>query len=252
MIRAKTKALAGLLALLMCVPAAAFAADTVVSTDWLEANLSKVTVVDVRKVEDYKAGHVPAAINAYFGAWVRPKEGLQNELPPDDDLRAILSALSIEPDTRVVVMGSGDILGSANVTRVAWTLKYAGVGTVSILNGGFEKWAAGGKPVSKDAVKLKKKPYMGRLSKTASYLVSKEELLASIGKAVIVDAREPDFYSGAKKAGIIDRPGHIKGAVNLPTSRAFNADGTFKALPELEAIARRAVGSDKTREIILY
>jgi thiosulfate/3-mercaptopyruvate sulfurtransferase len=251
--RAKMKVMAGLLTLLLCVPATAFAAETFVSTHWLEANLSKVTVVDVRKLEDYRAGHVPAAMHAYFGAWVRPKEGLQNELPPDDILRDILSALGIEPETRVVVMGSSASAGeNANVTRVAWTLKYAGVGSVAILNGGFEKWVADNKPVSKDAVKLKAKSYRGKLNKAASYLVSREELLSSIGKAVIVDVREPDFYSGAKKIALVDRPGHVKGAVNLPTSRVFNSDGTFKAPGELEAMAGRAVGNDKTREVILY
>jgi thiosulfate/3-mercaptopyruvate sulfurtransferase len=249
----KMNVMAGLMALLLCVPAAGIAAETIVSTDWLEANLSKVTVVDIRKVEDYRAGHVPAAINAYYGAWVRSKEGLQNELPLDEALREILSATGIEPETRVVVVGSAASVGeNANVTRVAWTLKYAGIGNAAILNGGFEKWVADRKPVSKDVVKLKDKPYRGKLNKAASYLVSKEELLNSIGKAVIVDARESDFYSGAKKAAFVDRPGHIQGAVSLAVSRAFNADGTFKAPGELEAMAGRAVGNDKTGEIILY
>jgi thiosulfate/3-mercaptopyruvate sulfurtransferase len=249
----KMNVMAGLMTLLLCVLATGYAAETVVSTDWLEANLSKVTVVDIRKVEDYRAGHVPAAINAYFGAWVRSKEGLQNELPLDEALREILLATGIEPETRVVVAGSAAGVGeNANVTRVAWTLKYAGIDNVAILNGGFEKWVADRKPVSKDIVKLKGKPHRGKLNKTASYLVSKEELLNSIGKAVIVDARDPELYSGAKKASLVERPGHIKGAVNLPTSKAFNEDGTFKTPGELEAMARRAVGNEKTREILVY
>ena len=197
----------------------AFAADTIVSADWLQANLSKVTIVDIRKVEDYNSGHVPGAINVFYGVWAIQKAGLLNELPADDDLRDILSAAAIEPATNVVVVGSTANMGEkANITRVAWTLKYAGVGNIAVLSGGFEKWVADKKPVSKDAVKPKAKPYKGAFNKAT--LTNKAYILANIGKATIVDVREPDFYSGAKKLDFVTRPGHIKGAVNLPTAAA--------------------------------
>jgi thiosulfate/3-mercaptopyruvate sulfurtransferase len=251
MIKGKKKIMAGLLAVLLFLPAAAFAADTVVSTDWLQANQSKVTIVDIRKVEDYNSGHVPGAINVFYGVWAIQKAGLLNELPADDDLRDILSAAAIETATNVVVVGSTANMGEkANITRVAWTLKYAGVGNVAVLSGGFEKWVADKKPVSKDAVKPKAKPYKGAFNK--AILTNKAYILANIGKATIVDVREPDFYSGAKKLDFVTRPGHIKGAVNLPTAAAYNADGTFKPMAELEAMAKKAVGEDKSKEILVY
>jgi len=249
--KTKSKILVGLLALLLCVPAAAFAADTVVSADWLQANLSKVATVDIRKVEDYNAGHVPGAINVFYGVWAIQKAGLLNELPADDDLRDSLSAAGIEPTTTVVVVGStANMAEKANNTRVGWTLKYAGVGSVAVLDGGMEKWVAAGKPVSKDAVKPKAKPYRGAFNKAV--LASKAYTLSSIGKAAIVDVREPDFYSGAKKLDFVARPGHLKGAVNLPTAAAYNDDGTFKPMADLEAMAKKAVGDDKGKEIIVY
>jgi thiosulfate/3-mercaptopyruvate sulfurtransferase len=251
MIKAKMKIMVGLLAVLLLLPAAAFSADTVVSTDWLQANLSKVTIVDIRKVEDYNSGHVPGAINVFYGVWAIQKAGLLNELPADDDLRDILSAAAIEPATNVVVVGStANMAEKANITRVAWTLKYAGVGNVAILSGGFEKWVADKKPVSMDAVKPKAKPHKGAFNKAV--LVNKAYVLANVGKATIADVREPDFYSGAKKLDFVARPGHIKGAVNLPTAAAYNADGTFKPMAELEAMAKKAVGEDKSKEILVY
>jgi thiosulfate/3-mercaptopyruvate sulfurtransferase len=251
MIKAKMKIMVGLLAVLMLLPAAAFAADTVVSADWLQANLSKVTVIDIRKVEDYNSGHVPGAINVFYGVWAIQKAGLLNELPADDDLRDILSAAAIEPATGVVVVGSTANMGEkANITRVAWTLEYAGVSNVAILDGGFEKWVADKKTVSKDAVKSKAKPYRGAFNK--ALYVNKAYVLANIVTALIVDTREADFYSGAKKLDFVARPGHIKGAVNLPTAAAYNADGTFKPIAELEAMAKKAVGEDKSKEILVY
>ena len=36
----------------------------IVSTDWLEKNLNdaRMVIVDIRKVEDYKMGHIPGSI----------------------------------------------------------------------------------------------------------------------------------------------------------------------------------------------
>ena len=247
----KMKLITGLLALLMVVPAVALAAETVVSPAWLQSNLSKVTVVDIRKVEDYNAGHIPGAINVFYGVWAIQKAGLLNELPADDDLRDILSAAGIEPSTNVVVAGSVDNIGErANITRVAWTLKYAGVVNVAILNGGLNAWVSASMPVSRETVKPKAKPYRGAFNK--AILVNKAQAVAALGKAIVVDTREPDFFSGAKKLDFVARPGHLKGAVNLPSAQAFNADGTYKPMADIEAMAKKVVGDDKAKEIIVY
>ena len=92
MIKTKMKVMVGLLAVLLLLPAAAFAGEPFVTTEWLQANLSKVTVLDVRKVEEYNAGHIPGAINVFYGVWGIKRGVLLNELPADDDLKDILSA----------------------------------------------------------------------------------------------------------------------------------------------------------------
>ena len=48
------------------------------------------------------------------------------------------------------------------------------------------------------------------------------------------------------------KPGHIKGAINLPSIQMFTEKGAFKALKELAAMAIPVVGSDKDKEIIVY
>jgi len=47
----------------------------IVSTDWLMANLKnpKLIILDVRRVEDYREGHIPKALNAFYGAWAYKK-----------------------------------------------------------------------------------------------------------------------------------------------------------------------------------
>jgi thiosulfate/3-mercaptopyruvate sulfurtransferase len=240
----------------LMIPAAVMARgiEPVVSTEWLDKNLSdpKLVIVDIRKVEEYQAGHVPGAVNVFYNIWAPGKDDLQNELPASDDLKDTLSANGIAADSKVVVVGKTDTPpDKVNVTRVALTLIYAGVGDVAVLDGGFNKWTAEAKKVSTDAAKPKEKDYKGKFNK--GLFISKEDMAAKIGKAIILDTREPAFYSGEKKLDFVAKTGRVKGAVNLPTmSLLFNADNTYKSMAELQAAAVKAAGEDKAKEIIVY
>jgi len=251
MMKAKTIGLAALLAVLLLLPAAASAAEPFVTTEWLQANLPKVTVLDVRKVEEFNEGHIPGSINVFYGVWGIKKGVLLNELPSDDDLKDILSAAGIEPTTHVVVVSKGETMPlRTDATRVAWTLRYAGVENVSVLSGGIEKWIADKKPLSKDAVKPKAKPYRGKFNK--QFLASKAHVMDALGKAVLADVRPPEFFKGEKKLDFVPATGRIKGAVNLPPALLFNADNTYKSKAAIEAIAKPVVGADLDKEIIVY
>jgi len=247
----KLKIMVGLLAALLLMPAAAFAGEPFVTTEWLQANLSKVTVLDVRKVEEYSEGHIPGSINVFYGVWGIKRGVLLNELPSDDDLKDILSSAGIEPTTHVVVVSKGETMPlRTDATRVAWTLRYAGVEKAAVLSGGIEKWIADKKPLSKDAVKPKAKPYRGKFNK--QFLANKATVMGALGKAVLADVRPPEFFKGEKKLEFVPATGRIKGAVNLPPGLLFNADNTYKSKAEIEAIAKPIVGADLDKEIIVY
>ena len=249
--KTKLKVMVGLLAALLLLPSAAFAGEPFVTTEWLQANLSKVTVLDVRKVEEYNDGHIPGSINVFYGVWGIKKGVLLNELPSDDDLKDILSSAGIEPTTQVVVVSKGETMPlRTDATRVAWTLRYAGVENAAVLSGGIEKWIADKKPLSKDAVKPKAKPYRGKFNK--QFLANKAYVMGALGKAVLGDVRAPEFFKGEKKLEFVPATGRIKGAVNLPPGALFNADNTYKSKAEIEAIAKPIVGTDLNKEIILY
>jgi len=229
------------------------AAEPFVTPDWLEKNLSSpnVIVVDIRKVEEYREGHVPNAINVFYNSWSVGKDGLGNELPVEDDLRDLLGGIGVGKDSTVVVVGKADVLVErVNATRVAWTLKFAGVENVSVLNGGYDRWVGEKKEVSKAANRGKKKPYDGQFNK--SIWADKAYVMGKLGKAIIVDSREAPFYSGEKKLDFVAKLGRIKGAVHLPTLQVFTKEGAFKSKDELAAMATPVVGSDKSKEIIVY
>ncbi len=240
---------------MLLLPAAVLARDIAPfeSTGWLEKNLKnpKVVILDVRKVEEYAAGHIPGSVNVFYGTWAVKRGDLLNEIPADEDLRDVISSVGIEPTSWVVVVGKNAAVPDRwDSTRVAFTLKYAGVDNVAILDGGYDKWVAEKKPVSTDKVVPKKKAYNGKFNK--AIVVNKAYTLGALDKALIVDVRAPEFYKGEKKLDFVAKTGRIKGAVNLPAALLFNPDGTYKDKAGIEAAAKPVVGADLSREIVLY
>ena len=250
---------AGLFLLALCtliIPPGVMARgiEPVVSTAWLEQNLGdkNLVVVDIRKVEEYQAGHIPGAVNIFYNILAPGKGEMKNELPADDDLVDVLSSNGIGADSLVVVAGINDTPADRfSMTRAAMTFAYAGIRNVAVLDGGTTLWAAEGKKVSTEAVKPLARDYKGTFNK--GLFVDKSYVASTIGKAILVDTREPDFFGGAKKVDFVARAGHIKGAVNLPAgSLLFTKEGTYKPMADLKALARNAAGTDPGKEVILY
>ncbi len=244
-----------LVVMLLLLPAAVLAqiAGPIVSTDDLEKNLTnpKVVVLDVRKVEEYKAGHIPGAVNVFYGSWAIKKGNLLNELPPIDDLADVIGSAGIGKDSLVVIVGKTDkVPDQFDMTRVAWTLKYLGVPNVSILNGGQNQWTKENKSLSQDMVKPKAKSFKSSI--TAKLYVDKAYVLDKLGKATIIDNRAPAFYEGKEKLAFVPKLGRIKGAVNLPVGQLYTPEGLYKDKAALAALAQKAAGNDLAKEIIVY
>jgi thiosulfate/3-mercaptopyruvate sulfurtransferase len=241
--------------LLVLLPAAVFAqiSGPIVSTDDLEKNLTnpKVVVLDVRKVEEYRAGHIPGAVNVTYGSWAIKKGDLLNELPPLDDLSEVIGNAGINKDSLVVIVGKTDkVPDQFDMTRVAWTLKYLGVPNVAILSGGQNQWVKEKKPLSQDMVKAKAKPF--KASITAKLYVNKAYVMDNLGKATIIDTRAPAFYQAKEKLPFVPKLGRIKGAVNLPVGALYTPEGLYKDKAALAALAEKSAGNDPAKEMILY
>lgn len=242
-----------LLTLLLPMLASARAIDPVVSTDWLEKNLFEpnIVILDVRKVEEFNNGHILNAVNVFYGAWAIKRKVLLNELPAAYDLPDLLGLANIKKESKVIVVSKMDApTDRVDATRVAWTLKYAGVPDVALLDGGYNKWVTEKRPLSMVSPDITIVPYKGEIQ--AKLFVKKDYVLGKLGQALIVDVREPEFYRGEKKMPFVEKVGRIKGAFNLPTSLVYQKDFTYKSKDELVAIATPVVGADKAKEIILY
>jgi len=239
--------------LLMPIVSPARDIPPIVSTDWLLANMKnpKLIILDVRRVEDYRDGHIPGAMSAFYGAWVYMKDGLFGSLPEKDDLDDTISYMGIGFDNWVVVTGCMDTPRlSYQSARVACTLQYAGIENVALLDGGANKWIAEKKTLSKKIERRKAKNFKGKY--TGEVFADKNYVKERLGKLIILDVREREFFTGEKKMDCVPMRGHIPGAFNMPTSCAFNNDKTFKTKEELTAIVEAAAGKDRSAAIVTY
>jgi thiosulfate/3-mercaptopyruvate sulfurtransferase len=227
--------------------------NPIVSTEWLAANLNKpgIVVIDIRKTEEYREGHIPGAVSAYYGMWTAVEGEKHTEYPQEDDLFEAVGDLGIRADSYVVIVCmTYHCFYQVMAPRVLCTPRYAGLESVGILDGGHEKWVREKRTLSTEWVIPKKAVYQGRLNKALH--VDKAHVASRLGKATFLDVREPVLFSGKKKQEFVEKSGRIPGAVNLPASEAFTKLGTFKKKEELESIAARVVGTDRSKEIITY
>jgi thiosulfate/3-mercaptopyruvate sulfurtransferase len=244
----------------------------IVPADWLSAHSAEVVILDIRSPADYAAGHIPSSINEPFATAFDPtcrgpssnwivgsKDCLWLQLPETEDLFKTIGNLGIKKDSKVVVVTAPNpneppYFGLANATRVADTLIFAGVKNAAILDGGYPKWAAEGRPASKDPTKATPAPYQAKVNK--EMFVSIEYVRKHVGKAVIVDARGAEVYFGVTMEPFAPREGHIPTARSLPTPWMWksNPQGAYlyRDKETLKAMASGVIGQPKANEIIVY
>lgn len=245
------KKLLAICLLALCLAPAVMARDIapVVDAAWLEANLAnpRLAVLDMRAPADFKAGHVPGAASVLGSTVYVAKGELKNEVPEADDLTDVLQAAGVKADSLVVVVET-DASRIAWATRVAWTLRYAGLANVAILDGGHKAWAAAGKPVQTEAVA---KSGDFQVKKYAEALFADKAYVLKATKSQIVDARTYDSYFGLSKQAFVAQAGHFPGAYPLPYTWITNADGMVRPKAELEAMAAKLGLNAKTETIVL-
>lgn len=149
------------------------------------------------------------------------KAGGKRPLPAIDALQQKAQAWGINPDSLVVVYDEKD---GAQAARAWWTLRWAGLVNVRLLDGGFAAWTAVGRPVTTDAAPSPK-PGSALLHAGHMPTIEADEAGKLAERAALFDARG--------KAGYL--AGHIPGGVSAPTGENVAPSGRFKSSEELRA-----------------
>ena len=233
-----------LLLLMLAQPAWAETARDrlVVSPAWVAERLGDpdLVILQVGDKPGYQSGHIPGArllmLSDIAAASTGP-DSLILQMPEPEALRARLAALGVSDKSKIVVYPTREGIQSA--TRVVFTLDAAGLGQRTfLLEGGMSAWTAGGGKASTEAPVVTP----GKLSalKMRPLVVDAAFVREHTGKPgyVVVDARAPDFYSGARAGGMPSKPhksGHIAGAASVPFTSVTTPDFKLAAADEIAA-----------------
>src|SRR3712207_5359833 len=246
--------------------------DPLVTTDWLAGHLDDpgVRVVDVRGYvkrtdlgggrqraeylgarEEYDEAHVPGAV---YVDWTRditdPGDPVPAQVAPPERFAKLMSSLGIGDDTRVVIY---DHAGGQFATRLWWVLTYYGHDRVYVLNGGWRKWIAEGRPTTSAVPDLGPAAFTPR--PRPGWRREARDLLAALARAdaFVLDARDEGQYTGEMARGE-GRAGRIPGARHLHADSLFDPErGTFLSDKELAGRLREAgVPEDKEELVIAY
>jgi len=165
-------------------------------------------------------------------------------LPDISELQAKARAWGIRGDSVVVVY---DNAGGAQASRAWWTLRWAGLDDVRIVDGGHAAWAAAGRPSSNHVAT--QAAQIGDVVLTPGHMptIEADEAAALAKQGKLFDARPRSSYVGdpAKVA-----TGHIPGAIHAAAGDNI-ADGKFKSIDDLRA-RFASLGADAFGKIGVY
>ena len=198
----------------------------------------------------FEAAHVPGAdFLDLQGEFSDDTTRLRFMMAPTPQLEAAFGRHGVGPDARVVLYSIGTMMWA---TRFWWMLKALGFDGAAVLDGGFDKWQAEGRPVEQGPPRgyapaaFTAHPRPGRF-------VGKDKVLAAIGAAgtVTVNALGPQFHKGEEPSRY-GRPGRVPGSVNVPAASLLDPQAKT-LLPLADAAARfAAAGVTPDRQVIAY
>ncbi|WP_103173480.1 3-mercaptopyruvate sulfurtransferase [Paracoccus sp. SY] len=231
---------------------------TLVSTEWLAAHLNDpdlrildaswhmpATGRDARA--EYDAAHIPAARFFDIDAISDKRSALPHMAPPVEMFISRMRAMGVGDGHQVVVYDNSDVRSAA---RVWWTFRLMGKIDVAVLDGGFAKWQAEGRPVEDMAPILRDRHITVQRQAGLVRDVTQVALASKLADHQIVDARAPERFRGEApepRPGL--RSGHVPGAKNVPFGRLLNADGTMKA-PDVLRAEFETAGVDLKQPVI--
>ena len=222
---------------------------TLVSTEWLHAHLKDP---DLRILDgsyylpqmgrdpraEYDAAHVPNARFFDIDDVADHGSDLPHMVPPVEKFMSRMRAMGVGDGHQVVVY---DGMGLFSAARVWWLFKLMGQNNIAVLDGGFPKWQAEGRPVEDLPPVIRDRHMTVRRQNQMVKDVTQVSAASKLGDYEIIDARSPGRFRGEEpepRAGL--RPGHIPGSKNVCFKDLLNADQTMKNPVEIRQIFEAA------------
>jgi len=216
----------------------------IVPVSWLEKNMKNehLVILDLRKYNEYKKGHIKGAFNMPAIKTLFDKKFM---MPKLDLLQKLFSDAGIDSKSQVVAYGDGSFIWSA---RLYWILEILGHNNVGILNVGYNNWKEGTIALSTSDSVIKKTNFIPRVDNTK--IQTKLSTLMAINKKTIIDGRKVAHYEG--KESLAKRFGHIPTALNYACTQNYQVSANGNKMKDLKDLKVLYKDLPKDKEIILY
>lgn len=231
---------------------------TLVSTDWLAAHLKDpdLRVLDATLFmpdedrdarAEYEVAHIPGARFFDIDDVSDARSELPHMAPPVEKFMSRLRAMGVGDGHQVVVY---DTKGLFSAARVWWLFRLMGQDNIAVLDGGFPKWQAEGRPVEDLPPVVRDRHMTVRRQNHMVRDVTQVSSASKLGDHEILDARAAVRFRGEApepREGL--RAGHIPGSRSVPYTALLNDDKTMKDPDALRAVFADA-GVDMSKPVI--
>jgi 3-mercaptopyruvate sulfurtransferase SseA len=221
-------------------------AKLLVSADSVQSSLGakNLVIIDAR-TSGYTTSHIPGAISIKFGDYFTSGVGLLSTADLENKLGTAGLKLN---QTFLIYDNTSASFGAAG--RIFWMLEYLGCNDVHILDGGWDKWSADGRPTETTSNTLPATTFTAKIK--SSLRATKDHVKSRLSSSdfAVVDARTDEEYNGWQLYGEA-RGGHISGAVQIPYAWYFNADKTVLKYSDLKTMFESR-GITKDKEVTAY
>ncbi len=218
----------------------------------------QVSLIDVRDQDDFRAGHIPGAVNLpqlfYYLAESTP-EGLEMT---HFELQILCRQAGLHKDRPVVVYEDSMDTRYGGSCRGFWLLTYAGHPQVSVLNGGLAGWLADGYSLTTEDTLVS--PSQFSVSPITQLIATRDDVEQSLNddSLVVIDNRDLDEREGLSSSpyGInyAPRKGRIPGSKWLEWYEFLDRSKqpvTFKSPEQIRSWCEKE-GVKPEDNIILY
>jgi len=221
--------------------------DVILTEDLLARESTDRLFIEARlgepeeELQRYKEGHIVGAVYAqirdvFAGAQTSHTGSLP--LPELSGLERGLLGWGVGSKTEIVVYGPT----LAHAARGWWTLRWAGLKYVRVLDGGLRAWVEQGGAVAQGAA-APRVPTTERLNLRGGILpqIDVDAVEALEASTLKIDAREEAFYLA----------GHLPGAINVPASELWTPSGRFRTTAQLQELYGRT-GVKGRDDVVVY